>query len=111
MGLLTAADELSALPGPERLEAVVRGRVQGVGFRAFIVRRARQLGVAGWVANESSGRVRWVAEGPRDRLGALLEASRCGPPGGWVDGVDETWSPASGEFHGFEIRSGWHGGD
>ena len=94
-----------------RLEAVVRGRVQGVGFRVFVVRRARSLGLTGWVANEPRGHVRCVAEGPRDDLDALLEQLREGPPGAWVDGVSESFTPATGEFSGFEIRSGWHAGD
>jgi len=95
----------------ERLEAVVHGRVQGVGFRIFVIRRAERLGLAGWVANEASGRVRCVAEGSRTDLESLLDAIREGPSGAWVERVDATWSPASGEFSGFDVRSGWHSGD
>ena len=95
----------------ERLEAVIHGRVQGVGFRVFVRREARRLGLAGWVANEASSRVRCVAEGSRDQLEALARALNDGPPGAWVDRVDEAWHPATGEFDGFDVRSGWHGGD
>ena len=95
----------------ERLEAVIHGRVQGVGFRVFVARRARNLGLTGWVANESSGRVRSVAEGPRASLEALLDQLRDGPPGASVERVDATWSPAMGSFSEFAIRSGHHGGD
>ena len=95
----------------ERLEAIVHGRVQGVGFRIFVVRRASRLGLAGWVANDAGGRVRCVAEGPRDSLDELLDELQDGPPGAWVERVDATWSPATGGFSGFDVRSGWHSGD
>jgi acylphosphatase len=96
---------------PQRLEAVVHGRVHGVGFRAFTLRAAREHALEGWVANEAGGRVRVVAEGEPGALHALIQALRVGPAAALVDRVDETWSPASGEFRSFEIRSGWHGGD
>jgi acylphosphatase len=95
----------------ERLEAVVHGRVQGVGFRIFVARHAARLGLAGWVANEPSGRVRCVAEGPHVALEALLDDLRDGPPGAWVERVEVTWSAATGSFRDFDIRSGWHPGD
>jgi acylphosphatase len=97
--------------GEQRLEAVVRGRVQGVGFRIFVVRRARRLGLTGWVANEPNGRVRCVAEGPRTGLEELLSSLRAGPPGAWVDDVDASWRAATGGFEDFDVRSGWHSGD
>jgi acylphosphatase len=96
---------------PERLEAIVHGRVQGVGFRVFVLREARHLGLAGWVANEPGQRVRCVAEGPRDDLEALLRRLHDGPAGAWVERVDATWRSATGEFDDFGVRSGWHGGD
>lgn len=95
----------------ERLEAVVHGRVQGVGFRVFVLREARGRGLSGWVANEASGGVRCVAEGPRGPLEELLGEIREGPPGAWVDRVDVTWRTGTGEFDSFDVRSGWHGGD
>jgi acylphosphatase len=99
-------------PGPaQRLEAVVHGRVHGVGFRVFTLRAARDLGLRGWVANEPGGRVRVVAEGVTEQLGRLVQALRAGPPAALVDRVEEDWSTASGEFASFDIRSGWHGGD
>ena len=65
----------------------------------------------GWVANESSGRVRCVAEGASDALRELLSDLHQGPPGAFVDRVEAGWPPPTGEFDAFEIRSGWHGGD
>ncbi len=90
---------------------VVHGRVQGVGFRIFVLRAARGLGLRGWVANEPSGGVRCVVEGPRELLEVLLADLRDGPVGAHVDRVETTWRQAAGGFDGFEVRSGWHGGD
>jgi len=102
---------MGASPDAHRLDAVVRGWVQGVGFRFFVLREGQALGLDGWVANEADGTVRCVAEGSPDRLEALLERLREGPPGARVDDVRVTWRPASGGLGGFRIRSGWHGGD
>jgi acylphosphatase len=94
-----------------RLDATVTGRVQGVGFRWFVVREATQLGLEGWVANTPNGAVRCVAEGPEDRLAALLERLREGPPAAIVDNVSEAFMPATGTLGAFSVRSGGHSGD
>ena len=96
---------------PRRLEAVVRGRVQGVGYRMFAFDAARALGLVGWVANEGAGTVRVVAEGGEPRLLDLLRALREGPAAARVDAVEERWLAATGGFDHFSVRSGWHGGD
>jgi acylphosphatase len=93
------------------VEAVVRGRVQGVGYRYFVLRLASRAGLRGWVSNESDGTVRCVAEGPRPALEALLAALRDGPPGARVSSVDEAWLPATGAFDRFGVRSAGHTGD
>jgi acylphosphatase len=95
----------------ERLDAIVRGRVQGVGYRVFALREAIALGLDGTVANEADGSVRVVAEGQRHALDGLLERLREGPPAGWVDDVIERWEPARGMGSGFRIESGHHRGD
>ena len=94
-----------------RLDATVTGRVQGVGFRWFVVREATDLGLEGWVANTPNGAVRCVAEGPEDRLAALLERLREGPPAAIVDNVSEAFMPATGTLGPFSVRSGGHSGD
>jgi acylphosphatase len=94
-----------------RLEATVRGRVQGVGFRWFVVRHARRLGIAGWTANEPDGSVSVVAEGTDDALRELLGHIRAGPPGAGVARLDERWLDATGTLADFRIRAGGHGGD
>lgn len=97
--------------GAARLEAAVQGRVQGVGFRYFVLREAARLGLRGWVANEEDGSVRCVAEGPGPALEALLVALHEGPPGALVRSVSEAWLPATGRFDGFGLRSSGHRGD
>ena len=94
-----------------RLEAVVRGRVQGVGFRYHVVREARRLDLAGWVANEHDGSVRAVAEGRTAALDRIEHLLRTGPPGSLVEGVSIVRMPATGRFDGFVVRAGAHGGD
>lgn len=95
----------------ERVDAVIRGGVQGVGFRYFVLRRAAELGLDGWVRNEPDGTVRCRAEGDRQALEALVAALRDGPSGAWVQAVDVAWAPASGGLGPFTIRSGGHPGD
>lgn len=98
-------------PDPRRLEATVHGRVHGVGFRVFVLRAGRELGLRGWVANEPGSRVRVVAEGEADALFRLVQRLRVGPPAALVEHVEESWAPATADLPAFEIRSGWHGGD
>jgi acylphosphatase len=94
-----------------RLEALVHGRVQGVGFRFHAARTAARLGITGWVANEPGGGVRALGEGSDADLRRWLAELRSGPTGASVSRVDEQWSAASGTFDDFEIRSGSHSGD
>ena len=96
---------------PARLEATVMGRVQGVGFRYFIVSKATRLGLTGWVSNEQHGGVQCVAEGPREDLALLLEALHEGPASAIVEHVAEMWLPYTGHWADFSIRSAGHRGD
>ena len=89
----------------KRFHAVVRGRVQMVGFRYFVVEEARALGLAGWTRNGDDGQtVEVVAEGPEDRLRKLEAVLRDGPRHARVDGVDAEWSDAVEGHEGFEVR-------
>ena len=103
--------DAAARPGRRRLEAVIHGRVQGVGFRFHAAREAARHGIVGWVANESSGTVRAIGEGSESALRAWLEALREGPAGAAVARVDEHWGLAGDDFRDFQIRSRWHAGD
>jgi acylphosphatase len=104
-------DRASMGSGLRRVEATVRGHVQGVGFRWFVQHLAARLELTGWVANSPDGAVRVVAEGRQDDLEELLAALRHGPPSADVSSVDAEWREATGRYPGFAIRSGSHSGD
>jgi acylphosphatase len=87
----------------ERLHAVVRGDVQGVGFRYFVQRTAQRLGLRGWVRNNDDGSVEVVAEGERGPLEELSRALKEGPRAARVDRVETRWSTATGTFRGFDL--------
>jgi hydrogenase maturation protein HypF len=101
------------MPLPEtatRLRLLVRGAVQGVGFRPFVHRLATELGLGGWVRNTPQGACIEV-EGPHDRAGnflALLHARR--PPNCVIEGVEPLWLDPVGQ-RGFEIRASDPGGE
>ena len=68
---------------------LVRGRVQGVGFRAFVEREALRRGLEGWVRNRRDGSVEAVFKGDAAAVTAAIEACRRGPSGARVDALDE----------------------
>ncbi len=88
----------------ERLDAVVTGRVQGVGFRWFVREQARALRLTGWVRNEGDGSVRVAAEGPPDALDALEARLREGPPGAAVRELRSGRGTATGVFERFDVE-------
>jgi acylphosphatase len=71
-----------------RIRAVVRGRVQQVGYRAFTLRHAADLGLRGTVANRRDGSVEVVVEGPVDRVERFVDMLHTGPYHARVDGVE-----------------------
>jgi acylphosphatase len=83
----------------EVLHAIVRGRVQGVGFRYYVRERARSLRLAGWVRNLPDGAVEVLARGERDAVERLRTAIRAGPPGARVTTVDPVTSQPVDEPH------------
>jgi acylphosphatase len=87
----------------ERLHAVVRGSVQGVGFRYFIQRKAQELGLRGWVRNNDDGTVELVAEGSRSELERLRMAAEEGPRMARVQHLEVQWSPATGGLGDFDL--------
>lgn len=87
-----------------RLHAYVRGRVQGVGFRHFVMVCAQDLGLDGWVRNLWDGRVEVLAEGPKEKLENLVSRLKRGPSSSSVAEVKLEWLAATGEFTGFHVR-------
>jgi acylphosphatase len=68
--------------------AIVRGRVQGVGYRAFVEDEARSHRLAGWVRNRRDGAVEAVLSGPAEQVDAVLSAMRAGPPSAEVTALE-----------------------
>ena len=79
-----------------RLTVLVSGRVQGVGFRAFVRRQAIDVGLSGYAENLSDGRVEVVAEGARAELEHLVVHLRNGPAHARVDDLEVQWGEGSG---------------
>ncbi len=87
------------------LHAIVRGRVQGVFFRAFVRSRANALGLTGYVRNlPRSDAVEVQAEGDRNKLEELLRSLHQGPSGARVDKVEASWKDYSGYFSSFGVK-------
>ncbi len=86
-----------------RVHVVVHGRVQGVGFRFFVSRHARERGLAGTVANRADGTLEIEAEGERPMLEELVDEVRRGPAGARVARVEERWEEGPARHRGFAI--------
>jgi acylphosphatase len=86
---------------------VVRGRVQGVGFRWFVEREAHVLGVSGWVRNNADGSVEVLAQGSRDQLLGLRSRLRQGPRAARVDDVEESEVGPVAGLTSFRIEGAW----
>ncbi|HSF25043.1 MAG TPA: acylphosphatase [Blastocatellia bacterium] len=82
---------------------IVRGRVQGVGFRYFAIRAARGLGIVGTVRNMPDGSVEAVAEGETDAIIRFRRELERGPSYSHVSAVEETEHPASDRYKDFEV--------
>jgi len=90
----------------EQVRIVVRGDVQGVGFRFATRSMASALGLRGYVRNLPDGSVEIVAEGERAPLDALLRWARRGPPTAHVESMDVDYAEATGRYAAFSIASG-----
>jgi acylphosphatase len=83
---------------------LVRGRVQGVGFRWFVEREAHILKVAGWVSNRPDGTVEVLAQGTREQLAGLHSRLREGPRAARVDNVDVLDAEPTPGLASFQVR-------
>jgi acylphosphatase len=88
----------------KRIHLVIRGRVQGVYYRASAVREAKRLGLTGWVKNRPDSAVEVVAEGEEDQVKDFLAWAQHGPSTARVDKIDTRWRSYTGEFASFTIE-------
>ena len=88
------------------LRVRVQGRVQGVGYRHFIVVEAGRLGLKGVVTNLPDGDVEVIAEGDRTLLGRLVERARIGPPHAVVTDLTTEWSEGPPRYTQFGVGRG-----
>ena len=86
-----------------RAHLVIKGRVQGVFFRATACDEAARLGVTGWVRNCRDGSVECVAEGEKAQVDRLIIWCRHGPPGAGVTDIDVRREEWTGEFGSFSV--------
>jgi acylphosphatase len=103
-------ERLKMTPTEKPIDArrfLVRGRVQGVGFRWFVEREAHILGIAGWVRNNHDGSVEVLAQGSRDQLSGLLSRLREGPRAARVDDVAESEAQPKDGLNSFRIEGAW----
>jgi acylphosphatase len=89
---------------PQELHATVRGRVQGVGFRYFVVQKAASLGLRGFARNLHDGDVEVVAQGEKPALERLLALLWQGPSAAYVSHVETAWREPTEHFSGFHAR-------
>lgn len=92
------------IPQRRAVLVIVRGRVQGVGFRYEARSIARSLGLTGWVTNLSDGGVETYAEGDRASVDRFVSWLQSGPPGAKVDSIDLCERTPKGEFHSFIVE-------
>jgi acylphosphatase len=100
---MTAGEKRST----EARRFVVRGRVQGVGFRWFVEREAHMLGLSGWVRNNSDGSVEVLAVGTHEQIVGLRSRLREGPRAARVDVVEEAEANPTGGLNTFRIEGAW----
>lgn len=86
---------------------IVRGRVQGVGFRWYVEREAQMLGIAGWVRNNADGSVEVLAMGTREQLAGLRSRLQQGPRASRVDNVEELEARPVEGLKSFRIEGAW----
>jgi len=86
-----------------KINVIITGRVQGVWFRKYTRSKAKEMGLKGWVRNESNGNVALIAEGSEELLKKFLYWLGKGSPEAEVDTVNVNWEETKGIFKSFEI--------
>jgi acylphosphatase len=98
---------MSERPAVETRGFIVRGRVQGVGFRWYVEREASVLGIVGWVRNNPDGAVEVLATGTREQINALHEKLRMGPRAARVDDIQKFAAHPVKGLKTFRIEGAW----
>lgn len=88
----------------QRVHIWVKGRVQGVGFRAHVEYHAGKIGVTGWVRNVGYDKVEAIAEGTPAQIEQFIEAMKTGPRASRVDEAQIDYETVTGEFTGFGVK-------
>jgi acylphosphatase len=88
----------------ENLEIVVHGRVQGVGYRFFVISLAKRFSIKGWVKNMPDGTVKVVAEANKNDLEIFVDELKKGPSSAYIEKVNIIKSDALENFKNFEVR-------
>ncbi len=88
----------------KRVHMWVKGRVQGVGFRAHVEYHALQIGVLGWVRNLGHDTVETVAEGTKEQITQFIEMVKTGPRHSRVDEARVEYEPTTGHLSGFTVK-------
>jgi len=87
----------------QRLHVIIKGIVQGVGFRFFVLSLGKEKNLRGWVRNLYNGNVEVLAEGPREELEDLLEKLKTGPPSAQVIDTEIQWDVFKGDLPPFTV--------
>ncbi|MDR2484197.1 MAG: acylphosphatase [Treponema sp.] len=90
--------------GISAFSALIRGRVQGVGFRYSCLNEARRRGLSGWVKNTGDGAVEVWSEGPQKEQAQFLKWLHRGPPHARVDSVQTMSRTPAGQYHDFSVQ-------
>ena len=102
---MASTNDQSRIQSPAQARRfLVRGRVQGVGFRWFVEREAHTLGIAGWVRNDPDGSVEVLAVGTSEQLADLRSRLREGPRAARVDDVEESEAEPVAGLNSFQVR-------
>ena len=91
---------------PENILTVnltISGKVQGVGFRYFVLRQAQELGITGWVSNKPNGDVEALAQGEKEGLDHFIAKVKQGPAFSRVEDVNLEWVNEAEQYFSFEI--------
>lgn len=88
----------------KRAHVFVSGRVQGVFFRQNALKKAKTLGISGWIKNTEDGRVEAIIEGEEEKINTMIEWLKVGPPLARVKNIEVFWEKVGEEFWDFEIK-------